>query len=177
MALVSGYGTVGPSSWNAWCTIGWLTTALGTAGAAKWVNRHEYCLTQPRATISINISTGPCGRPAAEAAERRLGPTPIGNSWQGRVGHAGLLFTGELLHPELTSRRTRQRVYVPAYSAAQTTRRTRTTRHRAPSSDSTQARMAVQQNSTRSADWMHRHKHRSTLQHQLTECQWNESRE
>jgi hypothetical protein len=52
------------------------TTALGTAGAAKWVNRHEYCLTQPRATISINIPTGPCGRPAAEAAERRLGVLP-----------------------------------------------------------------------------------------------------
>ncbi len=75
------------------------TTAFGTAGAAKWVNRHEYCLTQPRATISINIPTGPCGGPAAEAAELRLGAIPIGNSLQGRVGHAGLLFRGELLHP------------------------------------------------------------------------------
>ncbi len=28
------------------------TTALGTADAAKWVNRQEHCLTQPRATIS-----------------------------------------------------------------------------------------------------------------------------
>ena len=53
------------------------TTALGTADAAKWVNRLEYCLTQPRATISINIPTGPCGGPAAEAAERRLGAHPI----------------------------------------------------------------------------------------------------
>ena len=44
------------------------TTALGTAGAAKWVKRREYCLTQPRATISITITTGPCGGPAAEAA-------------------------------------------------------------------------------------------------------------
>jgi len=48
------------------------TAALGTAGAAKRVNRREYCLTQ-RATISINIATGPCGKSAAEAAERRLG--------------------------------------------------------------------------------------------------------
>ena len=46
-------------------------TALGTADAAKWVNRQEHCLTQPRATISINLPTGPCGRPATEAAERR----------------------------------------------------------------------------------------------------------
>ena len=52
------------------------TTALGTAGAAKWVKRREYCLTQARATISINIPTGPCGRPAAEAADRRLGAHP-----------------------------------------------------------------------------------------------------
>ena len=49
------------------------TASLEKADAAKWVNRHEYCLTQPRATISINIPTGPCGGPAAEAAERRLG--------------------------------------------------------------------------------------------------------
>ena len=62
------------------------TTALGTAGAAKWVNRHEYCLTQPRATISINIATGPCGRPAAEAAERRLGAHP---HWKFVAGEGG----------------------------------------------------------------------------------------
>ena len=47
------------------------TTALGTADAAKWVNRREYCWTQPRATISMSRTTGPCGRPADEAAERR----------------------------------------------------------------------------------------------------------
>jgi hypothetical protein len=61
-------------------------TAFGTAGAAKWVNRHEYCLTQPRATISINIPTGPCGGPAAEAAERRLGAHP---HWKFLAGEGG----------------------------------------------------------------------------------------
>ena len=40
------------------------TTALGTADAAKWVNRQVYCWTQPRATVSIGRMTGPCGRPA-----------------------------------------------------------------------------------------------------------------
>jgi hypothetical protein len=41
------------------------TTALGTADAAKWVKRREscQCLTQPRATVTMNIPTGPCGRP------------------------------------------------------------------------------------------------------------------
>ena len=39
------------------------TTALETADAAKWVNRLEHCSTQPRATISMGMSTGPCGRP------------------------------------------------------------------------------------------------------------------
>jgi hypothetical protein len=62
------------------------TTALGTAGAAKWVNRREYCLTRPRATISINIPTGPCGGPAAEAAERRLGAHP---HWKFVAGEGG----------------------------------------------------------------------------------------
>ena len=62
------------------------TTALGTADAAKWVNRHNYCLTQPRATISINIPTGPCGGPAAEAAERRLGAHPHGKFLAGEGG-------------------------------------------------------------------------------------------
>ncbi len=61
-------------------------TALGTAGAAKWVNRHEYCLTQPRATISINIPAGPCGGPAAEAAERCLGAHP---HWKFLAGEGG----------------------------------------------------------------------------------------
>ena len=62
------------------------TTALGTAGAAKWVNRHEYCLMQPRATISNSTPTGPCGRPAAEAAERRLGAHP---HWKFPAGEGG----------------------------------------------------------------------------------------
>ena len=39
------------------------TTALGTADAAKGVIGQEYCWTQPRATISMSIPTGPCGRP------------------------------------------------------------------------------------------------------------------
>ena len=39
------------------------TTALGTADVAKRVNRQEYCLTQPRATISMSRTTG---RPTAE---------------------------------------------------------------------------------------------------------------
>ena len=52
------------------------TTALGTAGAAKWVNRQEYCSTQRRATISMGISTGPSGRSVTESAERRRGPLP-----------------------------------------------------------------------------------------------------
>ena len=77
------------------------TTALETADAAKWVKRREYCSTQPRATISINIPTGPCGGPAAEAAERRLGAHPHWKFLAGMVGHAGLLFRWELLHPAL----------------------------------------------------------------------------
>jgi len=52
------------------------TTALETADAAKWVKRQEYCSTQPRATISMGISTGPSGRSVTESAERRRGPLP-----------------------------------------------------------------------------------------------------
>jgi hypothetical protein len=51
-------------------------TALGTADAAKWVNQQECYLTQPRGTSSMSRTTGLCGRPAAEAAER----CPIGNA-------------------------------------------------------------------------------------------------
>ncbi len=47
------------------------TTALEMADAAKWVNRQDYCLTQPRATIIMSMPAGPCVRPTAEAAERR----------------------------------------------------------------------------------------------------------
>jgi hypothetical protein len=67
------------------------TTALGTADAAKWVNRQEYCLTQPRATISMGISTGPRGRSVTEAAEQCLGPLPIGNAQLGKVDNSGFL--------------------------------------------------------------------------------------
>ena len=52
------------------------TAALGTADAAKWVNRREYCSTQPRATISMGISAGLCGRSVTESAERRRWPLP-----------------------------------------------------------------------------------------------------
>ncbi len=62
------------------------TTALETADAAKWVKRQEYCSTQPRATISMGMSTSPCGRPAAEAAERRLGAHP---HWKFVAGEGG----------------------------------------------------------------------------------------
>jgi hypothetical protein len=52
------------------------TAALGTADAAKWVKRRENCSTQPRATISMGISAGLCGRSVTESAERRRGPLP-----------------------------------------------------------------------------------------------------
>ena len=52
------------------------TAALGTADAAKWVNRREYCSTQPCTTINMSISAGPCGRSVTEAAELRRGPLP-----------------------------------------------------------------------------------------------------
>ena len=45
---------------------------LGTADAAKWVSRQKNRLPQPRATISTSMAAGRCGRPTAEAAERRL---------------------------------------------------------------------------------------------------------
>ena len=45
---------------------------LGTADAAKWVSRQKNRLAQPRATISTSMTAGRCGRPTAEAAERRL---------------------------------------------------------------------------------------------------------
>ena len=67
------------------CDLGARTTALGTADAATWVNRQEYCLTQPRATMNIGMSTGPCGRPAAEAAARRRGPLPYRTTISGQV--------------------------------------------------------------------------------------------
>ena len=45
---------------------------LGTVDAAKWVSRQKNRLPQPRATISTSMAAGRCGRPTAEAAERRL---------------------------------------------------------------------------------------------------------
>ena len=62
------------------------TTALGTADAAKEVIRQEHCWAQPRATINLSGTPGPCGRPAAEAAERRrtapvLAETPSAETW------------------------------------------------------------------------------------------------
>jgi hypothetical protein len=52
------------------------TTALETADAAKWVRRRENCSTQPRATISTSISTGPCVSSVTESAAWRLGAPP-----------------------------------------------------------------------------------------------------
>ena len=63
MALVSGYGTVRAEQLPRMeRDLAAHTTALETADAAKWVNRQEHCSTQPRATISMGISTGPSGR-------------------------------------------------------------------------------------------------------------------
>jgi len=62
------------------------TTALETADATKWVNRQEYCSTQPRATISMDISTGLCGRSVTESAERRRGPLP---HWKRQIPEGG----------------------------------------------------------------------------------------
>ena len=62
------------------------TAALGTADAAEWVNRREYCSTQPRATISMGISAGLCGRSVTEAAERRRGPLP---HWKRQIPEGG----------------------------------------------------------------------------------------
>jgi hypothetical protein len=62
------------------------TVALETADASKWVNRREYCLTQPRATISMGISAGPSGRSATESAERRRGPLA---HWKHQIPEGG----------------------------------------------------------------------------------------
>ena len=60
---------------------------FGTADAAKWVKRREYCLTQPRATISTSRTPGPCGRPANGS---RAAPGPSPGNKKLRVGHSGL---------------------------------------------------------------------------------------
>ena len=78
------------------------TTALGTADAGKWVKRQEHCLTQPRATISINLPTGPCGRPAAEAAARRRGPSPHRKFLAGEGGTRRASFLGGVATPWLS---------------------------------------------------------------------------
>ncbi len=69
--------------------------ALGTADAAKWVKRREYCLKQPRATISMDITTGLRRRPTVFAAERRRGPLPRWKrrSPEGGTGRASYCFT------------------------------------------------------------------------------------
>jgi hypothetical protein len=69
------------------------TTALEMADAAKRVNRQEYCLTQPRATIIMSMPAGPCGRPTAEAAEPRLPGSSrnpegkLSTPWKGTRGY------------------------------------------------------------------------------------------
>ncbi len=67
------------------------TAALETADASKWVNRQEYCLAQPRATINMNISTSLSGRSVTESAERRRGPLP---HWKRQTPEGG---TGRVL--------------------------------------------------------------------------------
>ncbi len=54
------------------------TAALGTADAAKWVNRQEHCLTQPRATISMSMPTG-----AGDRSWKQ--PSGVGMDGTGRV--------------------------------------------------------------------------------------------
>jgi hypothetical protein len=80
------------------------TTALGTADAAKEVIRQEHCWAQPRATIDMSRTPGPCGRPAAEAAEWRrtapvLKPHPhsLGFRWSSFEQHKGVPCTGKAL--------------------------------------------------------------------------------
>jgi hypothetical protein len=70
------------------------TTVLRTADAAKWVNRQEHCLTQPHAAISMSLSTGPCGREAAEAASG-VWPHPEGTP-PATLGTLQLLLTSGL---------------------------------------------------------------------------------
>ena len=72
------------------------TAALETADAAKWVKRRENCSTHSRTTISMNMSTSPCGRSATESAERRRGagaPAPWKRQTReggtGRVSYTG----------------------------------------------------------------------------------------
>jgi hypothetical protein len=49
----------------------------------------ECCLTQPRATINMSRTTGPCGRPVTYAAARRRGHLPHWKRQSMGVGQAG----------------------------------------------------------------------------------------
>ena len=69
---------------------------LGTADAAKWVSRQKNRLPQPRATISTSMAAGRCGRPTAEAAERRL---EAGVFAAFQTSDGGSVDFAELLHP------------------------------------------------------------------------------
>ena len=75
------------------------TMVLGTADAAKWVSRQENRLTQPRATISTSMPAGRCGRPTAEAAERRLEARVLA-AFQSSDG--GSVDFAEWVHPAVT---------------------------------------------------------------------------
>ena len=57
-------------------------TALGTADAAKWVNRQEYCSKQARKRVSRDLPAGSRWRPTLESAtmRRSTGGRTISNS-------------------------------------------------------------------------------------------------
>ncbi len=57
-------------------------TALGTADAAKWVNRQEYCSKQARKLVSRDLPAGSRWRPTLESARMRrsTGGRTISNS-------------------------------------------------------------------------------------------------
>ena len=59
---------------------------LGNDGCRQRVYDARYRSRRTRKRRSIYISAGPCGRPTAEAAERRLGPL---SHWKGRAGEGG----------------------------------------------------------------------------------------
>ena len=77
------------------------TMVLGTADAAKWVSRQENRSTQPRATIGTSMKAGRCGRPTAEAAERRL-EAGVFAAFQSSDG--GSVDFAEWVHPGISLR-------------------------------------------------------------------------
>ena len=62
---------------------------LGNDGCRQRVYDARYRSRRTRKRRSTYISAGPCGRPTAEAAERRLGPL---SHWKGRAGTGQVYF-------------------------------------------------------------------------------------